>query len=120
MIQASSAAERRTIPRVQTSFVAELASGTVLVPVTVRDLSAAGCGVAIMSGDPDLPDKLGGRGLLHLPAINPGSLGTILPVTLRNVRTEAREVVFGLEFGPLLAHQSRKLQGVLEVMGETD
>lgn len=120
MIKASSAAERRTTPRRQTSFVAELASGTVLVPVTVQDVSSAGCGVVIMSGDPDLPEKLGGRGLLHLPVADLGSLGTILPVTLRNVRSDAKQVVYGLEFGPLLADQSRKLQGVLEVVSETD
>ena len=109
-------AERRTAPRFETSFAAELASGTVLVPVTVRDLSATGCGVTIMSGDPDLPDKLDGRGLLHLPAIDRGTFGTVLPVVLRNVRSEDRQVVYGLEFGPLLAHQTRKLEAVLEAM----
>lgn len=119
MTQASSAAERRIAPRLQTSLVAELASGTVLVSVTVRDVSAAGCGVVILSGDPDLPETLGGRGLLHLPVADLGSLGTILPVTLRNVRSDAQQVVYGLEFGPLLADQSRKLQGVLETVGET-
>ena len=118
--QALSAAERRTAPRFQTSFVAELASGTVVVPVTVRDLSAAGCGVVIMSGDPDLPDKLGGRGLLHLPLVGRGTFGTILPVALRNVRSEDRQVVYGLEFGPLLAHQTRKLEAVLEAMNDPD
>ena len=71
-----------------------------------------------MSGDPDLPDKLGGRGLLHLPAVDRGTFGTILPIALRNVRSEDRQVVYGLEFGPLLAHQARKLQGVLEAMGD--
>ena len=109
-------AERRTAPRFETSFAAELASGTVLVLVTVQDLSATGCGVVIVGGDPDLPDRVGIRGLLHLPAVDRGTYGTILPVTLRNMRIEERHLVYGLEFGPLLAHQTRKLMGVLEAM----
>ena len=116
--QVHGGAERRTAPRFQTSFAAELASGTVLVSVTVRDLSATGCGVVIMSGDPELPDKLGDRGLLHLPASDRGTFGTILPVALRNVRSEDLQVVYGLEFGPLLAHQTRKLEAVLEAMSD--
>ena len=119
-MQASSVAERQTNSRDQTSFVAELASGTILVPVAVRNLWAAGCGVVIMSGDPDLPDKLSGRVLLHLPAVSSGRSGAVLPVTLRYVRSETRHFIFGLEFGPLLAHQQRKLQGVLEAIGQTD
>lgn len=108
--------ERRTAPRFSTSFAAELASGTVLVPVTVQDLSVTGCGVVIAGGDPDLPDKVGGRGLVHLPAVDRGTYGTVLPVALRNVRHAGRLVIYGLEFGPLLAHQTRKLMGVLEAM----
>ncbi len=117
-IQALSAAERRVAPRFQTSFAAELASGTVLVPVTIRDLSAAGCGVIIMSGDPDLPDKLGDRGLLHLLAVERGTFGMILPIALRNVRSEDRQVIYGLEFGPLLVQQTRKLEAVLEAVSD--
>ena len=109
-------AERRTAPRFETSFAAELASGTVLVPVTVQDLSATGCGVVIVGDDPDLPDRIGVRGLLHLPAMDRGTYGTILPVTLRNVRVEDRLLIYGLEFDSLLAHQTRKLMGVLEAM----
>ena len=115
-IQAVVSSERRIAPRFQTSFCAELASGTVLVPVTVRDLSITGCGVVIRSGDMDLPDKLDARGLLHLPSTQPGTYGTILPVTLRNVRSESHEVIYGLEFTRLLPHQTRKLIGVLEAM----
>ncbi len=110
------AAERRTAPRFETSFAAELASGTVLVSVTVQDLSATGCGVVIVGDDPDLPDRVGVHGLLHLPALERGTYGTILPVTLRNVRIDDRQLVYGLEFGSLLAHQTRKLMGVLGAM----
>lgn len=118
--QALRAAERRVAPRFQTSFDAELASGTVLVPVRVQDLSISGCGILIMSGDPDLPDKLGGRGLLHLPTMHRGTFGTILSVSLRNVRVDAGQIIYGLEFGALLPHQARKLQAVLEAMGRMD
>ncbi len=114
--QALSAADRRVAPRFQTSFAAELASGTVLVPVTVQDLSVMGCGVVIMDGDPDLPEKLGARGLLHLPAIDAGTFGTILPIALRNVRSEGRQLIYGLEFAALLSHQMRKLMGVIDAM----
>ena len=120
IIQASLAAERRVAPRFQTRFDAELASGTVLVPVNVRDLSISGCGILIMSGDLDLPEKIGGRGLLHLPAIHHGTFGTILPVNLRNVRQDAGQMIYGLEFAALLPHQSRKLHSVLEAMAQVD
>ena len=113
---ASGPADRRTAPRLPTSFAAELASGTVLVPVVVRDLSTAGCGVVIMGGDPDLPDRLGGYGLLHLPAGHHGIRGGLLPVALRSVRSEDRQLIYGLQFGPLLDHQERKLHGVLEAV----
>ena len=116
ILQASGTADRRTAPRLQTSFTAELASGTVLVPVMVRDLSTAGCGVVIIGGDPDLPDRLGGYGLLHVPAGHHGIPGGILPVALRSVRSEDRHVIYGLQFGPLLDHQERKLHGVLEAV----
>ena len=115
-IQPFNLAERRVAPRFQASFCAELASGTVLVPVMVRDLSITGCGVVISSGDTDLPDKLDARGLLHLPSIQPGTFGTILPVILRNVRSDANSVIYGLEFNRLLPHQMRKLIEVLEAM----
>ena len=118
-VQAISMTERRVAPRFQTSFAAEFVSGTVLVPVVVRDLSTAGCGVEIWNGDPDLPNKLGGRGLLHLPAVDRSTYGTILPVVLRNIRHVDRQTIYGLEFVPLLPHQARKLDSVLEAMNET-
>ena len=117
---ALSNAERRVALRFSTSFAAELVSGTVLVPVTVLNLSVAGCGVVIMSGDPDLPDRIDSRGLIHLPAVDQGTFGTILPVIIRNVRCEYQQLVYGLEFGPLLTHQSRKLQEVLDAMIQND
>lgn len=114
--QVLTAIDRRTAPRFSTSFAAELASGTVLVSVTVQDLSITGCGIVIASGDPDLPDKIGSRGILHFPAVGPGTYGTVLPVTLRNVRAERGRLFYGLEFAPLLTHQTRKLMEVLEAM----
>ena len=114
--QALIAVDRRIAPRFATSFAAELAAGTVLVPVTVQDLSATGCGIAVVSRDPDLPDKVGSRGILHLPAVGRGTYGTVLPVALRNVRAEGGRLFYGLEFGPLLTHQTRKLMEVLDAM----
>lgn len=112
--------ERRVAPRFETSFAAELASGTVLVSVLVRELSSTGCRVITLDGDPDIPDALDDRGLLHLPAVNRGTFGTILPVILRYVRSDGKQVVYGLEFGSLLAHQTRKLNAVLEAMRQSD
>ena len=106
---ASGAAERRVAFRFQMSFAAELAFGTVLIPVLVRDLSMAGCGVAIMGEEFDLPNGIGTSGLLHLPASNRGTYGTILPTVLRNIRVDGSMIVHGLEFRPLLGHQTRKL-----------
>ena len=115
-IQGLSTAERRVAPRFEAGLPAELASGTVLVPVQVLNLSATGCGVVITTADPDLPQKLGGHGLVHLPAIGTMALGTILPVVLRNLRSEGGRMLYGLEFCSLLAHQTRKLNAYLETM----
>ena len=117
---ASRATDRRVAPRLRTSFAAELLSGTVLVPVVVQDLSATGSGVEIRSGDPDLPDKLGQGAILHFPAAEPGSPATILPVVLRNVRSEGLRLVYGLEFRPLYPHQMRRLLGVMEAMAQEE
>ena len=113
---ASSALDRRLAPRIQTRFAAELLSGTVLGPGRVRDLAGSGCGVDIQSADPDLPSKLGEGGILHFPALELGSPATILPVVLRNVRSEGPSVLYGLEFRPLLPNQMRKLLAVMDVM----
>ena len=115
---ASIAVDRRLAPRVRTSFDAELASGSVLVPVVVQDLSTGGCGVEIQGGDADLPGKLGQGGILHFPALETGSSATILPVVLRNVRCEGLHLIYGLEFRPLFPHQSRRLLGVMEAMAQ--
>ena len=117
---ASSAIDRRLASRVRTSFDAELASGTVLVPVVVQDLSTGGCGVEIQRGDSDLPDKLGKGGILHFPALSAGLQATILPFVLRNVRIEGLRLVYGLEFRPLYPHQMRKLLGVMEAMAHEE
>ena len=102
------------------SLAAELASGSVLVPVMVQDLSVMGCGVEIQGGDADLPDKLGMGGILYFPASKTGSPATILPIVLRNVRSEGLRVVYGLEFRPLYQHQMRKLLGVMEAMAQEE
>lgn len=113
---ASYTGDRRLAPRYQTRFTAELAAGTILVPVMVQNLSRGGCGVAIMGGDLDLPDEPGGTGLLHLPALDARAYGTIFPVVLRNVRSDAMQPIYGLEFRPLLPHQMSKLIGILDTM----
>ena len=117
---ASTVVDRRLARRIQTRFAAELLSGTVSVPVLVRDLSVSGCGIDVQSGDPDLPDKLGTGGILHFPALDLGSPATILPVVLRNVRAESLNVIYGLEFRPLLPNQTRKLLAVMAAMAEED
>lgn len=117
---ASRATDRRVAPRLRTSFAAELLSGTVLVPVVVQDLSTTGSGVEIRSGDPDLPDKLGQGGILHFPASASGSPVTMLPVVVRNVRSEGLRVVYGLEFRPLYPHQMRKLAAVMETRAQEE
>lgn len=117
---ASTAIDRRLAQRIQTRFAAELLSGTVSVSVLVRDLSVNGCGIDIQSGDPELPNKLGAGGILHFPALGPGLPTTILPVLLRNVRSEGLSVMYGLEFRPLLPNQKRKLLAVMEAMAEEE
>ena len=61
------AADRRVTPRFPTSFEAELAAGSAVVSLTVHDLSMTGCGVEILTPDPDLADRLGALGMLRLP-----------------------------------------------------
>ena len=117
---ASSAADRRLAPRLRTSFVAEFASGSVLVPVVVLDMSVKGCGVEIQGGDAEVPDKLGMGGVLHLPTSGHGSQATLLPFVLRNVRSEGLHVVYGMEFRSLDQHQTRKLLGIMEAMAQED
>ena len=109
-------ADRRLAPRYQTRFAAELAAGTILVPVMVQNLSMGGCGVAIIGRDLDLPDEPGGTGLLHIPALDSCNYGMIFPVMLRNVRSDALQPIYGLEFRPLLPHQLNKLIDILETM----
>lgn len=108
--------ERRAVPRIRTSFAAELALGTVLVPVTVRDVSSRGCGVIVAREETGLPDRVGGRGLVRLPGPGADAPGIILPVVLRNVRVDRRGASYGLEFAPLLDHQSRSLAALLDVI----
>ena len=115
---ASSETDRRLAPRLRTSFVAEFASGSVLVPVMVQDMSVKGCGVEIQGGDADIPDKLGMGGVLHLPPSGHGSPATLLPFVLRNVRSEGQRVVYGMEFRSLDQHQTRKLLSVMEAMAQ--
>ena len=115
---ASSGTEKRQVPRVHTNFEGELASGTVVVPMVVHDLSVMGCGVEIRGGDVTLPDKVGEGGVLHFPASETGSPDTILPVVLRNVRSDGLHLMYGLEFQPLSPNQEHKLHDVIEVMAE--
>ena len=117
---AFSVMDRRHAPRVRTNFVAEIISGTVLAPVVVHDLSTTGCGVTIQGGEADLPDRLGGTGVLHFPASKIGSPATLLPVVLRNVRAKCLSLMYGLEFRPLYPHQMRKLLGVMEAMAQEE
>ena len=115
-LQASTAVDRRTAPRLSTNLAAEFASGTALIPVTVQHLSARGCGGAIAIRDPDLPDRIVARGVLRLPAIGQSTCGAVFPVTLRSVRSGGGRVVYGLEFGPLPAKQMHELLGMLEAI----
>lgn len=108
--------ERRAVPRIRASLAAELALGTVLAPVTVRDVSSRGCGVIVAPEETGLPDRVGGRGLIRLPGPDADAPGIILPVFLRNVHADRRGAAYGLEFVPLLGHQSRSLAVLLDVI----
>ena len=108
--------ERRVTPRFQTSFGAELAAGSAVVPVLVHDLSMAGCGVEILAPDPDLADRLGSAGLLKLPPRVHAPTGVILPVLLCNMRLEQDRLRYGLRFARLSPRQTRSLIGTIEAL----
>ena len=108
--------ERRVAPRLQTSFGAELAAGSAVVPVLVHDLSMMGCGVEILAPDPDLADRLGTAGLLKLPPRFHAPTGVILPVLLCNMRLEEDRLRYGLRFARLSPRQTRSLIGTMEVL----
>ena len=108
--------ERRVTPRFQTSFGAELAAGSAVVPVLVHDLSMTGCGVEILAPDPDLADRLGTAGLLKLPPRYHAPMGVILPVLLCNMRLEADRLRYGLRFARLSPRQTRSLISTLEFL----
>ena len=115
-IVASDAANRRVAPRFGIKLAAELAAGSALVPVTIHDLSSTGCGIEILTRDPDLADKIGATGLLQLQAVDRSVPGAVLPVMLRNMRFEGDVLRYGLEFRRLMPHQMRKLIGIMEAL----
>lgn len=106
----------RDAPRFEIKLAAELAAGSALVPVTICNLSSTGCGIQILTRDLDLSDKLGTAGLLHLQAQNRSTPGAILPVVLRNMRSEGNVLRYGLEFRNLMPHQARKLTAILNTV----
>ena len=108
--------ERRVAPRFQTSFGAELAAGSAVVPVLVHDLSMAGCGIEILAPDPDLADRLGSAGLLKLPPRVHAPTGVILPVLLCNMRLEDDRLRYGLRFARLSPRQTRSLISTIEAL----
>ncbi len=110
------AANRRVAPRFEITLAAELAAGSALVPVTIHDLSTTGCGIEILTRDPDLADKIGVAGLLQIQAMDRSVPGAVLPVMLRNMRFEGVFLRYGLEFRRLMPHQMRKLVGILEAI----
>ena len=112
--------ERRITPRFQTTFGAELAAGSAVVPVLVHDLSMMGCGVEILSPDPDLADRLGTAGLLKLPPRLHAPTGVILPVLLCNMRLEKDRLRYGLRFARLSPRQTRSLIGTLDALLDED
>ena len=112
--------ERRTTPRFQTTFGAELAAGSAVVPVLVHDLSMMGCGVEILSPDPDLADRLGTAGLLKLPPRLHAPTGVILPVLLCNMRLDKDRLRYGLRFARLSPRQTRSLIGTMDALLEED
>ena len=112
--------ERRTTPRFQTTFGAELAAGSAVVPVLVHDLSMMGCGVEILSPDPDLADRLGTAGLLKLPPRLHAPTGVILPVLLCNMRLDKDRLRYGLRFARLSPRQTRSLIGTLDALLDED
>ena len=114
--QESNAADRRVTPRFPTSFEAELAAGSAVVSLMVHDLSIAGCGVEILTPDPDLADRLGALGLLKLPAVGPQTQGVILPVLLCNLRLEHDRLRYGLRFSKLSTRQARSLINVMDAL----
>ena len=111
---ASHAENRRVAPRFEIDLAAELAAGSALVPVTIHDLSSTGCGIEILTRDPDLADKIGAAGLLQLQAPGRSVPGAVLPVMLRNMRFEGDVLRYGLEFRRLMPHQMRKLIAIME------
>lgn len=115
-VVASNAADRRVATRFDIKLAAELAAGSALVPVTIHDLSSTGCGIEILTRDPALADKIGAAGLLHLRTTDGSAPGAILPVMLRNMRFEGDVLRYGLQFRQLMAHQTRKLIGIMEAM----
>ena len=112
--------ERRVTPRFLTTFGAELAAGSAVVPVLVHDLSMMGCGVEILSPDPDLADRLGTAGLLKLPPRLHAPTGVILPVLLCNMRLEKDRLRYGLRFARLSPRQTRSLIGTINALLEED
>ena len=112
--------ERRVTPRFQTTFGAELAAGSAVVPVLVHDLSMMGCGVEILSPDPDLADRLGTAGLLKLPPRLHAPTGVILPVLLCNMRLDKDRLRYGLRFARLSPRQTRSLIGTMDALLEED
>ncbi len=112
--------ERRVTPRFLITFGAELAAGSAVVSVLVHDLSMMGCGVEILSPDPDLADRLGTAGLLKLPPRTSAPTGVILPVLLCNMRLEEDRLRYGLRFARLSPRQTRSLITTLEALLDED
>ena len=112
--------ERRVTPRFLITFGAELAAGSAVVPVLVHNLSMMGCGVEILSPDPDLADRLGTAGLLKLPPRMHAPTGVILPVLLSNMRLEDDRLRYGLRFARLSPRQTRSLISTMDALLEED
>ncbi|MBV9219437.1 MAG: PilZ domain-containing protein [Methylobacteriaceae bacterium] len=108
LLPASQGVERRTTPRIYTERRAELAIGTMVVPICVVDVSIGGCGIELLDGDfaSPLPGEAA-VGILNLQLLKSNSGTRLLPVVLRNFRSGRARLGLGFQF-PSLDHAQRR------------
>ena len=109
-LSASTGVERRTTPRIYTERRAELAIGTMVVPICVVDVSIGGCGIELLDGE--FASHFPGEdaiGILNLQLLKSNSGTRLLPVVLRNFRNGQARPGLGFQFPSLDPIQRRAL-----------
>ena len=113
LMTSAASTERRAAPRFSVKCTGELASGSSVIDVTVRNMSVTGCGIEL----DDAPDDALGRiGVLSIRSPDGGPPAVMLPVVVSNHQVSGDRTRLGLQFRRLDMGQMRRLIGVLDGM----